>query len=342
MDTERRIQTICLLILTAIGVGASLYFLSPVLIPFVIALFLVYCLVPIIDLQMRFLRIRRTVALITTALLGSIVLLLMWVVIWASVQEISGSAGEYEARMNQMLDDLVTWLPKERIGMEPEELQSILRIPQETTRYLLGQFVSSIMSVLSNGLLVLVFVMFMLVGKHAPPPRAGILLELETQIKTYVATKVLISAATGALVGLVLKLLGVPFALAFGMMAFLLNFIPSIGSVIATLLPLPVVVLHPELGTFAKVMAFLIPAVLQLAIGSVLEPRIMGRSLNLHPVVVILGLIFFGMIWGIVGMFLATPIVALVKIILERMEVTRPLAEMLAGRPVILNGKSQT
>ncbi|OQZ00301.1 MAG: hypothetical protein B6D36_15355 [Planctomycetes bacterium UTPLA1] len=59
----------------------------------------------------------------------------------------------------------------------------------------------------------------------------------------------------------------------------------------------------------------------------------MGRSLNLHPVVVLLGLIFFGMIWGIIGMFLATPIVALVKIILERIELTKPLSKLLSSGP---------
>ncbi len=80
------------------------------------------------------------------------------------------------------------------------------------------------------------------------------------------------------------------------------------------------------------ILAIAIPGAIQFGIGSLLEPKVMGRSLDLHPVVVLLGLIFFGMIWGIVGMILATPIVAVTKIILERIDETAPVAELLAGR----------
>ena len=121
-------------------------------------------------------------------------------------------------------------------------------------------------------------------------------------------------------------------ALVFGVLAFLLNFIPSIGSVISTLLPLPVIFLSEEMSDAAKVLAIAIPGGLQFAIGSILEPKVMGESLDLHPVVVLLGLIFFGMIWGIVGMILATPMVAVLRIVLERIEMTAPVGNVLAGR----------
>ncbi|OWY70932.1 hypothetical protein B7486_15155 [cyanobacterium TDX16] len=331
MDTERRIQTICLLLLTAFAVGAALYFLSPVLIPFVLAVFLVYCLTPIIDLQMKYFRIGRTAALITTVLLGSAVVILLWGVVWASVSEMSQHAGEYEGELAHLLDDIAARLPVEQMGIEPEKLKSIVTVSRESVQKLAGSLIGSIMTVFSNGMLVLIFMLFMMAGKRTPPKSGSILEQLETQIKSYLVTKVLVSGATGILVGLVLKVIGVRFALAFGVLTFLLNFIPNIGSVIATLLPLPVVVLNPELGTFAKIFAIMIPGGIQIVIGNVVEPRMMGKSLNLHPVVVLLGLIFFGMIWGIIGMFLATPIVALVKIILERIELTKPLGKFLSS-----------
>ena len=82
----------------------------------------------------------------------------------------------------------------------------------------------------------------------------------------------------------------------------------------------------------AKILALAIPGALQFAVGSLIEPKIMGESLDLHPVVILLGLIFFGMIWGIVGMILATPIVAVTKIVLDRIDVTAPVGRLLAGK----------
>lgn len=331
MDTERRVQTMCLLLLTAIAVGAALYFLSPVLIPFVLAVFLVYCLTPIIDLQMRYFRLGRTAALITTVLLGCILVFLLWGVIWASVRDMSQHAGEYEQELARLLDELATRVPVEKLGVEPDKLKSVVSVSRDSVQKLAGSLIGSIMSVFSNGILVLIFMVFMMAGKHTPPKSGTILEQLEAQIKSYLVAKVLVSAATGVLVGIVLHLIGVRFALAFGVLTFLLNFIPNIGPVISTLLPLPVVVLNPELGTLAKVLSIALPGCIQFVVGNVVEPRIMGKSLDLHPVVVLLGLIFFGMIWGITGMFLATPIVALIKIVLERIELTRPVGRLLSS-----------
>ena len=118
----------------------------------------------------------------------------------------------------------------------------------------------------------------------------------------------------------------------FGFLAFLLNFIPNIGSIVATLLPVPVILLSPDLSWPARIAAVVIPTAIQFGIGNLLQPKLMGRSLDLHPVSVLLGLIFFGLIWGVVGMFLATPILGVVKILLERFEFTRSVGALLAGR----------
>jgi AI-2 transport protein TqsA len=79
-------------------------------------------------------------------------------------------------------------------------------------------------------------------------------------------------------------------------------------------------------------LAILIPGVIQLVIGNVVDPLVMGESLDLHPVAIVVSLIFWGMIWGVVGMLLAAPIAAILKLLLERLELTRPLANLLAGR----------
>jgi AI-2 transport protein TqsA len=329
--SDQRVQTLCLLILTAIAIGTALFFLRPVFIPFVLAVFFVFCLVPVIDAQVTHLRVRRPVAIVTTILLGCTLLVGLWVLIWNSVDQMTDNAEAYQSQFIQLIDDTAQRLPLERLGIEADEVSSLLRLPRESAARIAGGLTSSIMNLLSNGLLVIIFMIFMLAGRWAPPEEGSFRAEVESGIKRYIITKVLVSGVTGVLVGSTLALLGVHMALVFGVLAFLLNFIPSIGSVIATLLPLPVVLLSPDLATTAKVLAIAIPGGIQFSVGNLIEPRIMGGSLNLHPVTVLLSLMFFGMIWGIVGMFLATPIAATLRIMLERSALTAPVGGLLGG-----------
>jgi AI-2 transport protein TqsA len=125
--------------------------------------------------------------------------------------------------------------------------------------------------------------------------------------------------------------LGVDFAYAFGFLAFLLNFIPTVGPLVATLLPLPVVLLDEEMSLAAKVLAIVLPAALQVMFA-IIQPRIQGPAQDLHPVTTMAALVFFGSIWGILGAALAVPVTGVIKIILERIPTTRPMAEWMAGR----------
>ncbi len=344
LQNERQIQTVCLLILTAIAVGAALYYLRPVLIPFVLAIFFTFCLSPVIDLQMRYLRIPRWLAFLSTLLLGVLILGFLGLVVSASVSQMSTNAHVYQAQITQLLDDATALAPLGWLGIKPEGLgTSLFHIPKETVRSMLSGTISAILNVLSNGLLVLIFMVFMLLGSTASEATpSGIRGDVQFRIERFILTKVLVSAATGVLVGTVLALLGVQFAMVFGLFAFLLNFIPNIGSVVSTLLPLPVVLLSPELSMIAKVLAISIPGLIQFTIGNLIEPKLLGESLDLHPITVLVALIFFGMIWGIVGMFLATPITAVTKILFERLEFTQPVANLMAGRMDAFSAETQT
>ncbi len=335
VQREQRIQTVCLVVLSAVALGGALYWLSPVLIPFVLAVFFTYCLAPVIDLQVRYLRIPRTGALLVAAFLGCVILVSVGMVISTSVGQMSAHAGDYQAQIRQLLDRMAAAAPFERFGFRLEDLSdSVASATQGSVAGMISGTVSGVMNVLSNGMMVLIFMIFMLMGDGGSRTSVGgdILAEVQAQIKHYVLAMGLLSGATGLLVGVVLRVLGVEFAWMFGFLAFLLNFIPNIGSIVATLLPLPVVWLSPDLSPVAKVLAVVVPGLVQFVLGNLVQPRVMGGSLDLHPVVVLMSLIFFGMIWGIVGMFLATPITAVTKILLEKMRFTAPMAGLLAGR----------
>jgi AI-2 transport protein TqsA len=331
VDQDRRIQTVCLLILTAIAAGVALYFLRPVLIPFVLAIFVLYCLTPLVDVQVQYLGVKRAVAVIATILLGCLVIALLWLLILNAVRDIAENADAYQQQFTRLADDVTEHVPLHLLGMESDDSEALLRLTREGAQSIATSLVGSIMGVLSNGVLVLVFMIFLMAG-HARTGGKGLLGEIESRIKRYTLTKVFVSALTGITVGVILTLFGIDFAIVFGVLAFLLNFIPNIGSVVATLLPIPVILVDPDLGWFAKTLAIGLPAIVQFTVGNLIEPKVMGESLDLHPVVILLGLIFFGMIWGIVGMLLATPILAIIKIALERIDITRPVGGALAGR----------
>ena len=134
------------------------------------------------------------------------------------------------------------------------------------------------------------------------------MVEIENRVKRYIGQTVFFGALTGLLVALTLQLLGVDFAWVFGFLAFLLNFIPSVGEVVATLFAPAHRPAQPQPVEDRDGPGHRPPRAIEFVMGNLIQPEVQGGSLNLHPVIMLMSLIFFGMIWGIVGDFLATPI----------------------------------
>jgi len=333
---ERRIQTACLLILSAVGTGFALYWLRPVMVPFVLAVFFALGLAPVVDVQVRTLKLPRLLSIVTTLLLGIGLLTAVAALIQTSVMQLAANAAEYQVWLGALLARIADAAPLELLGIDSSAmLDSISQIPVSAIGGMLLGTTNAIVDLLSKSLLVLIFMIYLLIGRETAVSTSGddsLWQDIERRVERYIATKALVSGATGILVGTVLWLLGIDLALAFGLFAFLLNFIPSVGSLIATLLPLPVVIMSPDTSHAAAVAAIAVPGAIQFVIGSVLEPKIMGDALDLHPVAILMALILWGMLWGVVGMLLATPITAMLKILFEQLEPTRPAARLLSGR----------
>jgi len=158
--------------------------------------------------------------------------------------------------------------------------------------------------------------------------------DINKDIQTYIKIKTLASLTTATLSFLVLYFVGVDLAVFWALLIFILNFIPTIGSMIAVFFPLVVTLIQ-----FPSIFPFIITASLlitiQTIIGSILEPKFLGKSLNLSPLVIILSLTIWGSIWGVVGMFLCVPIMVITNIILAKFEKTRPIAVMLSATGVV-------
>lgn len=337
MDTHNgrsQVQTVCLVILAVAVAAFSLHWLKPVLIPFVLAIFLAIAMTPLVSLLAARCRLPRGLAVAITLVLGAVVLFVIGVLVSASVAEMASNASGYQARAQEMIDRAVDSLPLDKWGVSRDQvLQPLSQFSGQKLRELLLATSGALGDVLSNGVLMLIFLCFLMFGGNGfAGSRGGNWAEIEKQIRRYVGVKLLVSAVTGILVGAILMVLGIDFAIMFGLLAFLLNFIPSVGSIIAVLLPIPVVLVSPDVTTTTAVLAIALPGMVEFVIGNIIEPKLMARSFDLHPIVILMALVFWGLLWGIVGMLLAVPMTAVVRLLLSSRDDTRPIAELLSGR----------
>ena len=345
--SDRRVQTVCLLTLTLIAVGVTMYLLQPVLVPFVLALFLSQCLAPLILVLMRRGRMPRLLAVTVAVLLAAGVLTGIGFLVAESVSngQAQGKFDTYQDSWNRLIDRVarskMARLLGASAGGHADGTGGGAAIGQQLTPYLQSWSLQALTQV-RNSASVLLLMAFLLYGRRwdmdrpttAVRTRAGrghLLSEIEQRVQQYISVTALMGLLTGLLVGASLAVFHVQFAAVWGLLALLLTFIPNFGGVIATLLPLPVIVLDPNLAVWMKVCALAVPAGWQVLIGSLLQPRMTGQSLDLHPVVILLSLLFFSMIWNVAGAFLAVPLTATFKIVFEKIPNFRPLAAALAG-----------
>ncbi|MFO1063778.1 MAG: AI-2E family transporter [Pirellulales bacterium] len=357
MTHEHQLQTLCLAVLAVTAAGFSLYFLRSVLLPFVLALFFVCGIDPILTRIQSFQRVPRPVAVAITFACGLGLVLLFWLLIWISIASLAENSHVYRARVGRAVHSvsmkLREWLPAEEEAAvesgDPEDPSHPPAVPTPVSpqhrdiniqayamaglQNSLQALSSMLFELMGNAVMIALFMFFMLTGSsQSMMRRPQLWLEIEAQIREYIVMKTLISAGTGLAVWFVLMLFGVPLATVFGLVAFFVNFIPNVGPMLMCVLPLPLIFLDPKLSLPAMITAACLMSAIQFVSGSVVEPKMMGSSFNLHPVVIMLTLLLWGVIWGLPGMFLSTPITAALRIVLDKFDYTRPVARLLAGR----------
>jgi predicted PurR-regulated permease PerM len=153
--------------------------------------------------------------------------------------------------------------------------------------------------------------------------------EISSKIKSYMVLKALISLFTGIVIWIALSFIGTDYAFLWGVLAFLFNFIPNIGSIIAAV---PAVFISlVQLGSMSALLVTLLYVVVNITIGSIIEPKIMGKGLGLSTLVVFLSLLFWGWLLGIVGMLLSIPLTIMAKIIFDSNKNTRWISVLLGS-----------
>jgi AI-2 transport protein TqsA len=317
-----------LMIVAAVALATALIYTRDVTIPFVLAIFITAAVAPLVDVQVARWNLPNWFAVLTTIVVVLAALVLLGVVLILAVQAMVRAAGEYSHQVVELTNLVLANLKEHNIQVDEA------RVTQELEGRLPGiitQTAGTITALVSHGFLVMLFVVFLLIGRRPQHRQTTIYTDIENTIRSYINTMTALGAVTALLVGLVLWMLGLRMAWMFAFLVFLLSYIPNIGSIIATVLPLPVAITQFHSSPLMVIAAVALPGLIHTTVGNFIAPRMMGRGLELHPVTVLLSLAFWGLLWGIVGMVLAVPIVASLRIVLSRFNTTRPIADLLAG-----------
>lgn len=329
-EMERRLQTACLLIITCISCAIMAYWMRTVLIPFVLSFFLFQLLGPIVWFLCRKTRMPHPLSVTVTLLAAGLLLFYTSSIITDSIGELIKSSDVYVARIESMLDRVWDHYPKFEMRFKAITDAQINKLGESMGSFL-GALTNSVVYLLSQLTVVFLFLMFLLYGSKNQEELTGVLADIDLKVKNYILVKTGLSVFMGTLVGLVLHSLGVSLAFVLGLLTVLLNFIPNVGSIIATLLPLPVILVDPSISTAAALMAFILPAVIHFVIGNILEPKMLGDTLNLSPVVILFSLTVWTALWGGVGALLAVPITSIIQILCDQLDFTRPISALLKG-----------
>jgi AI-2 transport protein TqsA len=331
------LTTVSIMVLAAVAIAVALIYTRPVMVPFVLAIFVSYLVSPVVDFLRVRLRLPRVAAVAIALLIAAGLFTLLGLLVTTSTRNLLDieNLRLYQEKIGDLATRFFGVLDRRDIDLGQDQFIETLNDPELLQNLpLLGALQSTVgtaLKLLTNGVLVFIFLIYLMVGRNPNKFREGFYAQIDSKIRSYLVIKFITSATTGLLTGIILALFGLPLALVFGVMAFLLNFIPSIGSLIATLLPLPIALIHFDSGV-AITLVILLPGAVQFTIGNIIEPLVMGEGLDLHPVTILLALVFWGLLWGVVGMLLAAPITGVLRIVLGRLEITRPVAELLAGR----------
>jgi len=323
------------LVIVVAGIKAA----APILVPFLLAVFLAVITAPFfVGLQQR--GVPAPVALLIMILVLLVVGVVGATLVRSTLISFNENLPEYEEGLAKQTQGISDWLEKHDVSAPGDALADAIS-PGAAMSYL-GSVAASLSGLLSQGFLILLVTVFILLEAAILPAKVRGLPGLREEsfssmeqivddVRRYMSMKTLISLLTGALVLVWTWLMGIHYPLLLGLLAFLLNYVPNIGSFIAAIPGvLLAFILH---GAGAAGITAGGYVVINVVVGNAIEPRVMGRGLGLSPLVVLLSLIFWGWVLGPVGMLLSVPLTMTAKIAMEGSEETRWIALLLGSGP---------
>jgi predicted PurR-regulated permease PerM len=329
----RILLTVAALVIVVAGLRAA----SSILVPFFIAAFLSVIASPLVFwLERKGVPAGLAVLIVVLGILG--IGVGMGTLVGTSLNDFTQALPEYQTRLEEERDEWLAWMAAKGLNVPKEQLIALVD-PRAAMR-LTATVLRGLGGVLTNAFLIILTTVFILLEAStfsAKMPSStgetragnGGFKQFSGSVQRYIAIKTIVSLATGTLVTIWLLILGVDFAFLWGLLAFLLNYVPNIGSIIAAVPAFLVALI--QFGPGRAGLVALGYVILNLVFGSIIEPRFMGRGLGLSPLIVFLSLIFWGWVFGPVGMLLSVLLTVTLKMALESGNETRWIAVLMGS-----------
>jgi AI-2 transport protein TqsA len=312
---------------------------KPVFFPFFLAVFFYFILSPLLEILLRF-KIPRSLAVFLIVVSAFFILYLLGVLFYNSGKAFATSVPDYAQRISEAFAWLSAKLRSSGLNWDPLLWSKTLDAGQVTAFFL--RSLNQIFSLFSIFVLVFVLLIFMLAGRGKlkvkverllSPQRAktvNLMIErIDHDIQKYLGIKTVISVLSGLIAMIILLLFGVEFAVLFGILTAILNFVPSLGSIVSMAF-ISIIAAFQFGSIFPALWILLILGGLDVLISNLLEPKLMGQGLGLSPLVVLFSLFFWGWLWGIPGLILAVPLLAVIKIICGNIPTLQPFAQFIS------------
>ncbi len=324
---------------SVVVVIAGLRQAGQLVLPFLTAVILAVVSFPVMA-WLRHRQVPTPLAVLMTVAAAAAVVSVLGVVVGRSVTQLAQVAPQYQARFQEMTNAILAWA--EGVGLPASERTPLDYVNPEAIVDLIGDTLGALAGLLSNAFLVLlavIFILFEAAGFRTKLRLAfgnrGVNLDrlgqMTLQVQNYLAVKTVVSVATGVLVGTWVWALGLDLPLLWGLVAFIFNYIPTLGSIFAAV---PAVLLAiVQLGPGRAAAVAIGYLAINIVFGNFVEPMLLGRRLGLSTLVIFLSLVFWGWVWGPVGMLLSMPLTMMLKIALENTEDFRWVAVMLGKNP---------
>lgn len=318
-----------------------------ILVPFLLSAFIAIICNPLVS-KMEHYRIPKSLAVTLVIILFVSIVLSLAGLVGRSLTELSGQMPEYREQLSGQLSWVIAKLESYNIVLSANLVKE--HVDPAAAMGLAADMLSGLGNAMANLFLIILTVIFMLfeapslskklhLALDDPEMRLKQIDKFLSSVNNYLAIKTLVSIATGVTVSLMLWAFGLDFALLWGVLAFLLNYIPNIGSIIAAVPAMSLAML--QLGPAQAGLIGLGYVIINMVTGNVVEPRYLGRGLGLSTLVVFVSLVFWGWLLGTVGMLLSVPLTMVIKIALESTHEGRWLAVMLSGDDLSEHEKKQ-
>jgi len=356
---------------TIVLVGVLLIFLQGILVPFTFAIFLAYLVRPFSefislnlcsccrsqkaigdaematrdDTAMRRITmvantavqqtVPRWVGVLLALLLAFFMIAIAVTAVYVSLDSVAPLLPRYQSRAIGIWADILNWIKTLGLG----DLNDIRDLPSRMVRVSLSPIVAVTTSIASDFMLVVVFLVFLLL--EPPAQQSSLRKKIDDSVSRYIILKSSVCVIVSVIVYGILMSVQFPLALAIALLTFLLTYVPNIGPIVATCLPIPICVLDVNVNSAQKVVVILGPLLTHLLMGNFIEPQLFGQQFSMSPVILLFSLGLWFIVWGLAGAVLAVPLTSILRIVCRYLMTndvglpyTAMFVQIIEGRPM--------